>query len=128
MFHYLSQWRELFFGLNIFRYITFRAAMAAVTAFVLCVILGPFFISRFKRKKITEDVLRQALAVQKLNVSMLMGEIIVEMNEISKTDLEKHIEAYLIMCKESVLNETSQWLGQDEVDNLSLQFFKTGTT
>ncbi len=77
-----------------------------------------------KEKHITEDVLRQALAVQKRNVSMLLGEIIVEMNELSKADLEKHIEAYLIMCRESVLNETSQWLGQDEVDDLSTQFFE----
>ncbi len=79
-----------------------------------------------KEKHITEDVLRQALAVQKRDVSMLLGEIIVEMNELSKADLEKHVEAYLIMCKESVLNETSQWLGQDEVDNLSSQFFEPG--
>ncbi|MCP4252893.1 MAG: hypothetical protein GY775_05710 [Candidatus Scalindua sp.] len=77
-----------------------------------------------KEKHITEDVLRQALAVQKRNVSTRLGEIIVEMNELSKADLEKHIEAYLIMCRESVLNETSQWLGQDEVDDLSTQFFE----
>ncbi len=77
-------------------------------------------------KYITEDVLRQALAVQKRDVSMLLGEIIVEMSELSKADLEKHVEAYFIMCKESVMNETSKWLGQDEVDNLSSQFFEPG--
>lgn len=52
------------------------------------------------------------------------------MNMLKKDDLERHIEAYLIMYKESVLKEialkeTSQWLGQDEVDKLSLQFFET---
>ncbi len=77
-------------------------------------------------KYITEDVLRQALAVQERDVSMLLGEIIVEMSELSKADLEKHVEAYFIMCKESVMNETSKWLGQDEVDNLSSQFFEPG--
>ena len=80
-----------------------------------------------KGKYITEDVLQEALSIQKRNVSMFLGEIIVEMNMLTKEDLEKHIEAYLIMCKESVLKETSQWLGQDEVDNLSLQFFETET-
>ncbi len=75
---------------------------------------------------ITEDVLRQALAVQERDVSMLLGEIIVEMSGLSKADLEKHVEAYFIMCKESVMNETSKWLGQDEVDNLSSQFFEPG--
>ncbi len=80
-----------------------------------------------KEKYITEDVLQEALSIQKRNVSMFLGEIIVEMNILTKDDLEKHIAAYLIMCKESVLKETSQWLGQDEVDNLSLQFFETET-
>ena len=80
-----------------------------------------------REKYITEDVLQEALSIQKRNVSMFLGEIIVEMNILTKDDLEKHIEAYLIMCKESLLNETSQWLGQDEVDHLSSQFFETET-
>lgn len=73
---------------------------------------------------ITEYILEEALTIQRQNENMLLGEIIVKMKELTKEDLEKHIEAYLLMCKESVLNETSQWLGQDEVDDLSSQFFE----
>jgi len=73
---------------------------------------------------ITEYILEEALTIQRQNENMLLGEIIVKMKELSKDDLEKHIEAYLIMCRESVINETSQWLGQDEVDDLSTQFFE----
>ncbi len=80
-----------------------------------------------KEKYITEDVLQEALSIQKRNASVFLGEIIVGMNMLKKDDLERHIEAYLIMCKESALKETSQWLGQDEVDKLSLQFFETKT-
>ena len=34
---------------NVFRYITFRSAMAAVTAFLICVIFGPWIIRCLKR-------------------------------------------------------------------------------
>lgn len=54
MFYYLYGLRDVFFGFNIFKYITFRAAMAAVTTFVLCMILGPFFIRYLRHKKIRE--------------------------------------------------------------------------
>ncbi|VAX36043.1 Phospho-N-acetylmuramoyl-pentapeptide-transferase [hydrothermal vent metagenome] len=54
MFYYLSQFRDIFFGFNIFRYITFRAGMAAVTTFLLCIIFAPFFIKQLKRWKIRE--------------------------------------------------------------------------
>jgi len=41
--------RELWFGFNVFKYITFRAAMASMTAFVISVALGPFVIMWLKR-------------------------------------------------------------------------------
>lgn len=45
MFYYfLYPLRDLWFGFNVFKYITFRASMAAVTAFVICLIFGPAMI------------------------------------------------------------------------------------
>ena len=41
---------------NVFRYITFRAAMAALTAFLLSLILGPSIINMLKRQKIGENI------------------------------------------------------------------------
>ncbi|MBC8549901.1 MAG: hypothetical protein H8D23_09630 [Candidatus Brocadiales bacterium] len=80
-----------------------------------------------KEEYITEDVLLEALTWQQYNKNMLLGEILIKMKKLSKENLEKYIEDYLNMYKESVLNETSQWLGQDEVDKLRLQFFDPGT-
>jgi len=54
MFYYFTELRELAFVFNIFKYITFRAAMAAITTFSLCVIFGPLFTSYFKKIKIRE--------------------------------------------------------------------------
>lgn len=58
MFYYLTQWRDVFFALNIFRYITFRAAMAAVTTFLLCIVFGPLFTRYLKKRKIREKARR----------------------------------------------------------------------
>ena len=48
MFYYLSLLRYEFFPLNIFKYITFRAGMAAVTTFLICIIVGPWFIRKLR--------------------------------------------------------------------------------
>ncbi len=43
-----------FNALNIFRYLTFRAAFAAITAFLVCIAVGPYFIAHLRRRKIGE--------------------------------------------------------------------------
>lgn len=58
MFYYLVEFRDIFFGFNIFKYITFRAGMAAVTTFILCVFFGPIFIKMFAKQKICEKAKR----------------------------------------------------------------------
>jgi phospho-N-acetylmuramoyl-pentapeptide-transferase len=58
MFYWLSGLRSVIFEFNIFKYITFRAAMAAVTTFVLCLILGPLFIKYSKERAIRERAKR----------------------------------------------------------------------
>lgn len=59
MMYYLSQFSDLFSGLNIFRYITFRTGMAAVTTFLLCVLFGQYFIDRLNRLKFREIAKRE---------------------------------------------------------------------
>lgn len=50
---------EIISVLNIFRYITFRAAMAAITAFLISLILGPMVIRFLTRLKIGENVRKE---------------------------------------------------------------------
>ncbi|MFC1807194.1 phospho-N-acetylmuramoyl-pentapeptide-transferase [Candidatus Omnitrophota bacterium] len=56
LYHILYPLRDIFFGFNVFRYITFRAAGAIVTAFMLSVILGPHLIRMLQHLKIGERV------------------------------------------------------------------------
>ena len=55
LYHLLYPLRDLWFGFNIFKYITFRAAMASITAFLLSVILGPIIIKRLSRMRIVDS-------------------------------------------------------------------------
>ena len=54
MFYFLSEFKDVFFGFNVFRYITFRAAMAGITTFLMCVVFGPYFINKLKAMKVKE--------------------------------------------------------------------------
>lgn len=55
-YHLLYPLKEYFFGFNLFRYITFRAAYAGVTAFILTMVFIPIFIKWLKRKGLTEVI------------------------------------------------------------------------
>ncbi|MDD4201942.1 MAG: phospho-N-acetylmuramoyl-pentapeptide-transferase [Candidatus Omnitrophica bacterium] len=44
LYYFLYPLKDVWFGFNLFKYITFRAAMASFTAFLISVILGPIII------------------------------------------------------------------------------------
>ena len=52
----LYQLKDVFFGFNVFRYITVRAALAAVTALVLCLFIGPKIIKLLRKYHIGEEI------------------------------------------------------------------------
>jgi len=58
-YHLLYPLKDLFFGFNVFRYITFRAAGGAVTAFCVSLLLGPIVIRRLQRFKVGETIRRR---------------------------------------------------------------------
>ncbi len=59
LYHLLYPLRDFFFGFNVFRYITFRAAGGAVTAFLISVLSGPSVIRWLSRFKVGEIVRRR---------------------------------------------------------------------
>lgn len=58
-YHFLYPLKDLFFGFNVFRYITFRSAGAAITAFLISVIFGNFFIRKLYELKIGQRVRKE---------------------------------------------------------------------
>ncbi|MDD5423605.1 MAG: phospho-N-acetylmuramoyl-pentapeptide-transferase, partial [Candidatus Omnitrophica bacterium] len=60
MLHYIFYpLRDLWFGFNVFKYITFRAVMAALTAFVMSLILGPIIIKWFKELNFGQNIRKE---------------------------------------------------------------------
>ncbi|MCK4852228.1 MAG: phospho-N-acetylmuramoyl-pentapeptide-transferase [Candidatus Omnitrophica bacterium] len=58
-YHVLFPLRDLWFGFNVFRYITFRASMAAVTSFAICIVFGPLIIRWLRQLNIGQYVRKQ---------------------------------------------------------------------
>ncbi len=55
MLYWLSQYIDVFSPLRIFRYITFRAVLAAGTAFILSIIIGPWLIQKLRAINFSEQ-------------------------------------------------------------------------
>jgi phospho-N-acetylmuramoyl-pentapeptide-transferase len=56
LYHLLYRLRDVVVGFNVFRYITFRTAFAALTALLISFILGPWLIERMKRIKLGQYI------------------------------------------------------------------------
>lgn len=56
LYHFLYPLRSYISGFNIFQYITFRSAMAAITALFISFIIGPYLIELLKSKKVVEEI------------------------------------------------------------------------
>ncbi|MCD6539257.1 MAG: phospho-N-acetylmuramoyl-pentapeptide-transferase [Candidatus Omnitrophica bacterium] len=56
LYYFLYSLREVFFGFNIFKYITFRSVSGFITSFLLVIILGKFFIRHLKRLRLEEYI------------------------------------------------------------------------
>ena len=55
-YNLLYPFKDIFFGFNVFRYITFRAAFAAITSVILSIVLGPYVIKRLYQLKIGQEI------------------------------------------------------------------------
>jgi phospho-N-acetylmuramoyl-pentapeptide-transferase len=53
---FLYEFTDIFFGFNVFRYITIRASLAAITALVVALWAGPKIIAALQRRQIGEEI------------------------------------------------------------------------
>jgi phospho-N-acetylmuramoyl-pentapeptide-transferase len=112
LYHLLYPLHDLISILNVFRYITFRAGMSAVTSFLVCLIFGPKIIKMLTRLKITENIRKEESAKlyelhsQKQNTPT-MGGIIILLAILSSTLLWADIlNKYIILASLGTI-----WLG-----------------
>jgi len=112
LYYFLYPLREVFSVLNIFRYITFRAAMAALTAFLLSLIFGPYLIRRLKELKVGEKITKgDSLRLDELHRNKhdtpTMGGVLILFAIFSSTLLWADLSNKFIW----VVLLTSLWLG-----------------
>ena len=58
-YHILYSLKDVWFGFNVFRYITFRASLAAVTSFAICVIFGPIIINGLRKFNVGQYIRKE---------------------------------------------------------------------
>lgn len=59
LYHLLWPLKDFWFGFNVFKYITFRTVFAAVTSFLLCILLGQAVIRLLSLRKVGEKTSRR---------------------------------------------------------------------
>ncbi len=112
LYYLLYPLKDLWFGFNVFKYVTFRAAMASITAFVLSVIIGPFVIKKLSLMKIGDSPRRQHVEdLYELHKhkegTPTMGGIVIILSMLISTFLWARLDnTFIILCLISVL-----WLG-----------------
>ena len=102
LYYFLYPLREIFFGFNVFGYISFRAAGAALTALINSFFFGPKIIRILKSRQIGETIrLNGPKSHLKKEGTPTMGGIIVLLAVILPTFLwtkltNKHIQLILL--------------------------------
>ena len=112
LYQLLYPLRELFFGFNVFKYITFRAAMGSLTSFLICVIFGPWFVRTLMQLKIGENIIDEKLCPQLHSLHRqkkgipTMGGLLIVFSIVVSTLLWAKINKYILLTICSFL-----WLG-----------------
>ena len=73
--------------------------------------IGEYFV---KKKYITQETLDEALRLQKSCKGQRIGDILVNMGEISKGNLIKYVSNYI----DDSVRHTGSWLKQEDIDKL----------
>ena len=56
LYHLLTPFKDNFSALNLFEYITFRTAIAAIAALIISFIIGPWIIRALRTRQIGEEI------------------------------------------------------------------------
>ncbi len=111
-YHFLYPLRDIFFGFNVFKYITFRAGMAAITAFVVSLMIGPLVIRFLHNLDLKQTIERvgfsklYAAHEGKDKVPTMGGILIIGAVVISTLLWADLTNRYILLCLVTVL-----WLG-----------------
>lgn len=112
LYYFLYPLRDFFFGFNVFRYITFRAVLASITAFVVSLFIGPIVIRFLHRFNLKQTIEREGFSrlygahegkqkIPTMGGILILGAVLA--SSVLWGDLSNR---YLLLCLTTVL-----WLG-----------------
>ncbi len=108
LYHLLYPLTDYFSGFNLFRYITFRTAGATITAIIICLIMGPFFINLLKKYQVSEKIREDGPASHKKKAGTpTMGGLIILLGIVVPTLLWANLTNYYVL----LLLLITVWLG-----------------
>ena len=81
--------------------------------------IGEFLI---RENHITQEVLDKALQIQSENKKLRLGNILVNMGELTQMDLDNHIISFFKNVNDIAMNAAAEWLTQEQVDKLFLEY------
>ncbi len=107
-YHLFVPLTKYFTGFNLFRYITFRTGCAMVTALIICLLLGPFFIRLLKRYQTGEVIREEGPASHKSKAGTpTMGGLIILAGIVVPTLLWANLSNFFVLMALLV----TVWLG-----------------
>ncbi len=97
---FLYQFKDIFFGFNVFRYITVRATLSAVTALIVTLWLGPKIINALRNRQIGEEIRTNGPESHKIKKGTpTMGGLIILLGIVSGTLLWANLDnMYLLLA------------------------------
>lgn len=109
MFYYLFfPLRDVVSGFNIFRYITFRAAGAAITALLISFVIGPIIIRKLKERQLGESIRKEGPQSHlKKEGTPTMGGLIILTSVVVPTLLWARIDNVYVL----LILLTTLWMG-----------------
>jgi len=108
LYHILYPLTQYVSGFNLFKYITFRTAGATVTAIIICLIFGPFFIRLLKKFQVKEKIREEGpVSHRRKEGTPSMGGLIILAGIIIPTFLWGDMSNFYVL----VLLLTTLWLG-----------------
>jgi phospho-N-acetylmuramoyl-pentapeptide-transferase len=110
MFYYLffEKLKQFFSPFNVFKYITFRSAYAAITALLICLVLGPFVIKKLRKLKVGENIRSEIMDTHNHKAGTpTMGGLLILASLLISTILWARLDNPLVI----VVGFTAIWFG-----------------
>ncbi len=104
MIFYLSNLTNLFFGFNIFRYITFRSFVGFILSFLICILIMPYFVNFIKKKQFVQMIREDGPKTHLIKKNTpTMGGVVIVLVAFVSIILTARLNRFVVWCLFTIL-------------------------